>query len=164
KTSFPGNRRSRPAAAAGITVRVPEIYTAGGISSTYRKSHTCWQHCAALTGGMTYREPARTAAARCGHLIFARTPRLEQDIPEARPAATLDDLRSCLESTGGPLIASVALRFPEDGRHGGHLVVVTAVDEGLGARVCIRDPSSWGKAEDSISAARFSASYSGRVI
>jgi Papain-like cysteine protease AvrRpt2 len=182
----------------------------------------------------------RTTAARCGHLICARTPHLEQDIPEeqwpdqfrlqgwdrthwsvrtcglaclmsvssfrgrpvppifellqeavgsgyysskgwihaglaslgaayglpgeARPAATIDDLRSCLESTGGPLIASVTLRFPEDGRRGGHLVVVTAVDEGPGARICTRDPSSWGKEEDSISAARFSASYSGRVI
>ncbi len=83
---------------------------------------------------------------------------------EARPAPTTDDLRPCLESTGGPLIASVTLRFPEDGRRGGHLVVVTTVDEGPGARICIRDPSSCGKGEDSISAARFSASYSGRVI
>lgn len=182
----------------------------------------------------------RTAAAWCGHLICARTPRFGQDIPEeqwpdqfrlhggdrehwsdrtcglaclmsvssfhgravppifellregvgsgyytgkgwihaglaslgaayglrgeARPASTVDDLRSCLESTGGPLIASVTFRFPEDGRRGGHLVVVTAAGEGPGARICIRDPSSWGKEEDSIPAARFSASYSGRVI
>ena len=34
---------------------------AGRISSAYRKPHTCWQHHAALTGGMTYSEPARTA-------------------------------------------------------------------------------------------------------
>jgi hypothetical protein len=83
---------------------------------------------------------------------------------EARPASTLDDLRSCLESTGGPLIASVTFRFPEDGRRGGHLVVVTAAGEGPRARICIRDPSSWGREEDSISAARFCASYSGRVV
>jgi D-specific alpha-keto acid dehydrogenase len=31
------------------------------ISPAYRKPHTCWQHHAALTRGMTYREPARTA-------------------------------------------------------------------------------------------------------
>jgi D-alanyl-D-alanine carboxypeptidase (penicillin-binding protein 5/6) len=31
------------------------------MSSAYRKPHTCWQHHAALTGGMTYREPARPA-------------------------------------------------------------------------------------------------------
>jgi D-alanyl-D-alanine carboxypeptidase len=30
------------------------------MSSAYRKPHTCWQHRAALNGGMTYREPART--------------------------------------------------------------------------------------------------------
>lgn len=181
-----------------------------------------------------------TTPTRCGHLICARTPRFEQEIPEgqwpdqfrlqgrgrahwsdrtcglaclmsvasfhartvppifellqegvgsgyytskgwthaglvslggayglrghARPAATVDDLRSCLESTGGPLIASVTFRFPEDGRRAGHLVVVTAVGEGPGARICIRDPSSWGTGEDSVSAARFSASYSGRAI
>jgi len=31
---------------------------AGNISSAYRKPHTCWQHHAALTGGVTYSEPA----------------------------------------------------------------------------------------------------------
>src|SRR4030081_411584 len=34
------------------------------MSSAYRKPHTCWQHHAALTGGMTYSEPARTAPRR----------------------------------------------------------------------------------------------------
>src|SRR5260370_22503062 len=37
---------------------------AGNMSPAYRKPHTCWQHHAALTGGMTYSEPARTAARR----------------------------------------------------------------------------------------------------
>jgi hypothetical protein len=83
---------------------------------------------------------------------------------EARPASTIADLRSCLESTGGPLIASVGLGFPEDGRRGGHLIVVTDVGDGPATRICIRDPSIWGKGKDSISAARFAASYSGRVI
>src|SRR6266568_3400541 len=36
----------------------------GNIPSAYRKAHTCWQHQAALTGGMTYSEPARAAARR----------------------------------------------------------------------------------------------------
>src|SRR5260221_5070680 len=40
------------------------ILPAGNISSAYRNPHTCWQHHAALTGGMTYSEPARTAARR----------------------------------------------------------------------------------------------------
>jgi serine-type D-Ala-D-Ala carboxypeptidase (penicillin-binding protein 5/6) len=34
------------------------------MSSAYRKPDTCWQHHAALNGGMTYREPARTATRR----------------------------------------------------------------------------------------------------
>src|SRR3977135_4134637 len=37
---------------------------AGNISPAYRKPHTCWQQHAALTGGMTYSDPARTAARR----------------------------------------------------------------------------------------------------
>jgi zinc D-Ala-D-Ala carboxypeptidase len=34
------------------------------MSSAYRKSHTCWQRHAALNGGMTYSEPARTTTRR----------------------------------------------------------------------------------------------------
>ena len=34
------------------------------MSSAYRKPQTCWQHHAALNGGMTYREPARTTIRR----------------------------------------------------------------------------------------------------
>src|ERR1051325_2121241 len=34
------------------------------ISPAYRKPDTCWQHHAALNGGMTYREPARTTTRR----------------------------------------------------------------------------------------------------
>ena len=34
------------------------------MSSAYRKPDTCWQHHAALNGGMTYREPARTTSRR----------------------------------------------------------------------------------------------------
>ena len=38
--------------------------TSRRISPAYRKPHTCWQHHAALNGGMTYREPARTTTRR----------------------------------------------------------------------------------------------------
>jgi D-alanyl-D-alanine carboxypeptidase len=34
------------------------------MSSAYRKPHTCWQHRAALNGGMSYSEPARTTTRR----------------------------------------------------------------------------------------------------
>ena len=48
--------------------RTPGTLLAGNISSAYRKPHTCWQHHAALTGDMTYSEPARTAAHRARSL------------------------------------------------------------------------------------------------
>src|SRR5260221_7112022 len=37
---------------------------AGCISSAYRKPHTCWQHHAALTGGMTRAASKRTTTRR----------------------------------------------------------------------------------------------------
>src|ERR1700716_2341568 len=43
---------------------------AGNISSAYRKPHTCWQHHAALNGGMAYSEPARTAARRTRSTVY----------------------------------------------------------------------------------------------
>jgi serine-type D-Ala-D-Ala carboxypeptidase (penicillin-binding protein 5/6) len=36
------------------------------MSSAYRKPHTCWQHHAALNGGVTYREPARSTTRPIG--------------------------------------------------------------------------------------------------
>jgi hypothetical protein len=38
--------------------RMLPMLPAGNISPAYRKPHTCWLHHAALTGGMTYSEPA----------------------------------------------------------------------------------------------------------
>jgi len=83
---------------------------------------------------------------------------------KALPALTIDDLRSYLEFTGSPLIASVTRQFPEDGRRGGHLVVVTAVDNGPVPQICCRDPAAGGMRDSRISAARFFASFAGRII
>jgi zinc D-Ala-D-Ala carboxypeptidase len=41
------------------------------MSSAYRKPDTCWQHRAALTGGMTSSKPARTAARRTRSTVLA---------------------------------------------------------------------------------------------
>src|SRR5688572_18817682 len=41
------------------------------ISPAYRKPHTCWQRRAALTGGMTYSEPARTPTSRIPRILVA---------------------------------------------------------------------------------------------
>jgi hypothetical protein len=83
---------------------------------------------------------------------------------KALPALTVDDLRFCLEYTGSPLIASVTRQFPEDGRRGGHLVVVTAVGSEPTPRICCRDPAGAGMNESRIPAARFFASFAGRII
>src|SRR5262249_14601114 len=44
------------------------------ISSAYRNPHTRWQHHAALTGGMTYREPARTTTRWIPEILVAGLP------------------------------------------------------------------------------------------
>src|SRR4029450_8390934 len=41
------------------------------ISSAYRNPHTCWQHHAALTGGMTSSKPARTPTRRTSRILVA---------------------------------------------------------------------------------------------
>jgi zinc D-Ala-D-Ala carboxypeptidase len=47
------------------------------MSSAYRKPHTCSQHHAALNGGMTYREPARTTTrGRPTRTTIRRIPRI----------------------------------------------------------------------------------------
>src|SRR3982075_1627032 len=53
-----------------INTRMLSMLPAGSISSAYRKPHTCWQHHAALNGGMAYSEPARTAARRIRSTVY----------------------------------------------------------------------------------------------
>jgi len=42
-----------------------------GISSAYRKPHTCWQHHASLTGGVSHSEPASVAVYLLSRLPLA---------------------------------------------------------------------------------------------
>lgn len=72
------------------------------------------------------------------------------------------ELRAVLEH--GPVIASVTLGFPEDGRRGGHLVVVCGFEERHSRVVHVRDPARWGESSSSVGEPRFLASFSGRVI
>jgi hypothetical protein len=65
-----------------------------GVASGYYTSK-CWMHAGLASLGAAYGLPG-----------------------EARPAATLGDLRSCLEPTGGPLIASVPSGSPRMARRG----------------------------------------------
>lgn len=77
---------------------------------------------------------------------------------------TSADIEAILLTTG-PFIASVTLHFPEDGRKGGHLVVVCGLNTQDGTRIIeIRDPSTWGQRNISINEERFMSSFSGRGI
>lgn len=74
-----------------------------------------------------------------------------------------DQLQSILE-TMGPIIASVTLTFPEDGRRGGHLVVICGRHKQPEPSVSFRDPSGWGASNSIVSEKRFFRSFSGRGI
>jgi hypothetical protein len=79
---------------------------------------------------------------------------------EAVPAA---DLPACLED--GPLIASVTTGFPDDGRRGGHLVVLRGYERNQAdPSILFRDPSGWGQANDRVRLSRLARSYTGRCI
>ncbi|MEV0850025.1 C39 family peptidase [Streptomyces sp. NPDC049954] len=63
-----------------------------------------------------------------------------------------------------PLIVSVTEQLPEDGRSGGHLVILRGYDSGPDPTIHFRDPSSWGQSHDRVLLSRLSASYTGRAI
>jgi hypothetical protein len=63
-----------------------------------------------------------------------------------------------------PLIISITEQFPDDGRRGGHLIVVRGYDDAPDPAVFIRDPSRWGQTHDRVPLSRVAASYSGRAI
>ncbi|MFE7272978.1 C39 family peptidase [Streptomyces sp. NPDC057623] len=83
----------------------------------------------------------------------------------AAPVAldTEDDLRHLL-TTCGPVVVSVTHQFPEDGRRGGHLVVVSGVHRTPEPTVTFRDPSRWGHTHSEVSVRRFLGSFTGRAI
>ncbi len=63
-----------------------------------------------------------------------------------------------------PLIVSVTEQFPEDGRKGGHLVILRGYEDRPDPTILFRDPSRWGQAQDRVPLSRLSASYTGRAI
>jgi Peptidase C39 family len=87
----------------------------------------------------------------------------------AAEAVAMDgpDIHGLLQSalSEGPVIASVTLQLPTDGRRGGHLVLVTGVSATEeGHVVHLQDPSRWGEANTRAPLTRFAASFSGRVV
>ncbi|MFF1959748.1 C39 family peptidase [Streptomyces sp. NPDC058220] len=70
-----------------------------------------------------------------------------------------------LERLGqAPMIVSVTEQFPDDGRSGGHLVILHGYENGPNPAVFIRDPSAWGQTHDRVPLSRLSLSYTGRAI
>lgn len=82
---------------------------------------------------------------------------------EAATVPDLDALEALLRS-GRPVIASVSLRLPLDGRRGGHLIVVCGRPASPRPSVTFRDPSGWGAGISEVADERFRASFTGRVI
>jgi D-alanyl-D-alanine carboxypeptidase len=72
------------------------------MSSAYRKPHTCWQHHAALNGGVTYREPARTTTRRRPTRATTRRIRIRR----IRVAGLLVVIAAIAASLGYQLLAS----------------------------------------------------------
>lgn len=67
--------------------------------------------------------------------------------------------------TKGPVICSIAPKFPKNGSKGGHLVVVCGrIHTSKGRLICFRDPSLWGETNSIVFEDRFFSSFSGRAI
>ncbi|MFJ8535562.1 C39 family peptidase [Streptomyces sp. NPDC093591] len=74
----------------------------------------------------------------------------------------VEDLTRRLDDA--PLIVSVTEQLPDDGRVGGHLVILRGYEDGPDPAIHFRDPSAWGQTHDRVSLSRVSASYTGRAI
>jgi hypothetical protein len=84
-------------------------------------------------------------------------------LPGQAQAIAPDGLPARLKD--GPLIASVTSRFPDDGRHGGHLVVLRGCELGRAdPLILFRDPSQWGQEHDRVPLSRLAQSSTGRCI
>ncbi|MBL4951430.1 C39 family peptidase [Neobacillus sp. YIM B02564] len=74
-----------------------------------------------------------------------------------------NQLEQILKTTG-PVITSVTHTFPEDGRRGGHLVVVCGRHTELEPTITFRDPSRWGASHSTVTEKRFFSSFTGRGL
>jgi hypothetical protein len=84
-------------------------------------------------------------------------------VPGQAQAVPAADLPAWLDA--GPLIASVTIGFPDDGRRGGHLVVLRGHERNQAdPSILFRDPSGWGQANDRVRLRRLASSYTGRCI
>src|ERR1700716_2762108 len=101
-----------------INTRMLSMLPAGSISSAYRKPHTCWQHHAALNGGVTYSEPVR-----------ARTCRIR--IRRIRPAGLLVVIVAIAAALGYELLASSSSTAPSSSTAASPIDVLRGEHRGL---------------------------------
>ncbi|MFJ6695755.1 C39 family peptidase [Streptomyces sp. NPDC091272] len=83
-------------------------------------------------------------------------------IPATAEPVPVEDLLARLNEA--PLIVSATEQFPDDGRRGGHLVVLRGYEAGPDPVIHFRDPSAWGQTHDCIPLSRLAPSYTGRAI
>ena len=83
-------------------------------------------------------------------------------VPALAEPVPVEDLLGRLDDA--PLIVSVTEQFPDDGRSGGHLVILRGYEDGPEPMILFRDPSSWGQTHDRVPLSRLSHSYTGRAI
>ncbi|WP_256725500.1 hypothetical protein [Streptomyces sp. IMTB 2501] len=61
------------------------------------------------------------------------------------------------------LIVSVAEQLPDNGRDGGHLVILRGYEDGPDPTTHFRDPSAWGQTHDRVPRSRLSPFRTGRA-
>ncbi len=86
----------------------------------------------------------------------------ELGVPSTAEPLPVEDLPARLDDA--PLIASVTEQFPEDGRSGGHLVILRGYEDGPDPTIHFRDPSRWGQTHGHVPLSRLAHSYTGRAI
>lgn len=59
---------------------------------------------------------------------------------------------------------SVTEQLPEDGRKGGHLIILRGFEDGPDPVIHFRDPSAWGQKHDRVPLSHLAHSYTGRAI
>src|SRR5207244_13498654 len=134
------------------------------MSSADRKAHTCWQHHAALNGGMTYCEPARTTtrririrrirvagllvviaaiAAALGYQLLASSPSTAESPIDVLRSEHPGALGGTLPSTVGPAYGQAA--FVQTGRSqvqagpNQHAAAIASIAQVMTAYLVLRD-------------------------
>jgi hypothetical protein len=83
-------------------------------------------------------------------------------VPATAAPVPVEDLLARLDDA--PVVVSATEQLPDDGRSGGHLVILRGYADGPDPTIYIRDPSAWGQTHDQVSLSRLSPSYAGRAI